>query len=378
MALTNLLISNNVSRNVTNGINVTGSANNVDIINNSFFGGTNAIVISGTYAGKAVNNAMDGNVSAGTGISVGSGSPTIDYNVVYSYNTAYGGVASAGAASFTSNPLFTSGADLRVKTYSPCIDSGAGSDTYDGVPSDDVREQARPVVISGYTSVDNGTDIGAYEMLAVELDPQPIFYVNASGSNSSPFDSSNSGALNFGSLFDSIPFFTDGDIIEVVQNGGTIDDSTNSVGSIDKNLTIRADSTGVGKSTIHVNDSSAQFNFVAGAVSPVVQNLILIKPGPDATSGFIQFGSYDMTSVEITGNEFSIIDTSGADAHGIIFSENIIVDGTVSNNSFDDLASAIRSEPSSDGGSVTPLAMHYSRTMRTRMTGVMVAPPAPS
>ncbi len=361
-----------------------GTVQSVYIMNNSIYD----CVIYGIRLhqidvnNRVANNILHGNATGGgytnTGIYVGSwggGSNSCFYNDVYDFNTAYAGAASAGTGSIASDPAFKNVGtdDYKLGASSTCIEAGAGSGTYAEVPSDDYRGQSRPVVIPGYTAATNGTDIGAYEMLANEL--QVIYYINASGSNAAPYDSSNTGAVNLGTLLSNISY-SGNDIVNVVQDGGVIDDSTNNTALIEGGFTLRSDASNVGKPTFHVHDSTSFLKFADGAARTTVEDLILIKQGPDATSDFIHYGAdLSITSLDIIGCEFSISNTSGADARGVYFNDNSISsDGTIKGNFFDDLTDGVFSfAPESD---TAPLAMHYSRIMRTRMTGVMVAPPA--
>jgi len=219
MALSNLLISNNVVRNVTNGINIIGAGTytNVDVVNNSFYGGLNGISIPGTLnSSNILNNAFNGNTSLGTGILVGTlASTTIDYNVVFGYAVEYGGSATRGSNGIITDPLYRSSTDLRVLQGSACIDKGTDVSSY-GI-TEDIRAESRPQIMIGYPPSDNGTDIGAYEMLQSELTPN-TYYVNAGGTNTPPYANVASGANSFTDLLSNVSLGGQ-DIIEVVDNG---------------------------------------------------------------------------------------------------------------------------------------------------------------
>lgn len=172
----NLLIQNNVFISVENGIyfddQTDGVHSNHDYMNNSFFDcDTYGIYFRGTFTNsKIVNNAIDGNGNTTTGIHVTAhSSATYDYNDIFDCTSAYGGVASAGSDDKTTDPLFVSPTDLKVQDNSPCLDAGAGVGTHAEVPTDDYRDQARPVDLVLYPNVTDGTDIGAYEMTSQEI-----------------------------------------------------------------------------------------------------------------------------------------------------------------------------------------------------------------
>lgn len=368
-------VKNNIIRDMSqDGILFSGNCGTQphSVCNNSVRNCTNYGISVGGGSGMQDSHILNNVVHGGNGCAVGirtfaQASTFSDSNCAYgcTANLQLGGTS--GPNNITVDPLFVSSTDLKLKVHSPCLDAGRGSNSYAVVPSDDIRGQSRPVVLPNVTNVDNGTDIGAYEMLASEVQQVP-FYVNPSGSGVAPFDSSNTGAVNFGTLLSSITLFDD-DVIYAVQDGGVIDDSTNTVSSIDKNISILSDVSGVGKASILVNNDSALINFVDGATSPVVRDLSMAKPGPDATSNFIDFARYNLDSLSITGNEFSITNTSNADARGVFFLNNTITDGTVSGNSFDDLTDGVYSLGPSGGGAVVGA---HSHSMNTRMTGIYV------
>jgi hypothetical protein len=183
MAQGNLSIKNNIFRGANAHANSKaimindadqGAADNIDIINNSIYDcsyGISIESVTATTNTKIMNNAMDGNGSAEVGIAVDTiNSGVIDYNVVFDFTTAYSvtGSVSVGGNSFTTDPKFVSATDLLVQSDSPCIDAGVGNGTHSEVPTDDHRNVARPQDL-GWGNVDDGTDIGAYEMEGAEV-----------------------------------------------------------------------------------------------------------------------------------------------------------------------------------------------------------------
>jgi hypothetical protein len=81
-----------------------------------------------------------------------------------------------------------------------------------------------------------------------------IYYINASGSDTYPFDTVVKGAITFGSLLSSITL-NSGDIVEVVDNG-LIDDSATGAIDVGVGTTIRSYSGNINKPTIKLNVST--------------------------------------------------------------------------------------------------------------------------
>ncbi len=335
MALSNLLFSNNVVRNVTAGVSLTGDGTNVDVVNNSFYGGTSGVDIQGTLdSGKIINNALDGNTSDGTGFFIGTvNSSVVDYNDVYGYSAAYGGDASGGANSFTTDPNFVSGTDLKIaKGGSDCIDSGAGSGTYAEVPAVDYRDQSRPVDIPGFPDVDNGTDIGAYEMLVSELFAT-TYYVNASGSNIAPYADVASGAHSIETVNTNVTLEAE-DIIEVVDNG-VIDNTATT--SISVPVTIRSWSGNTNKPTIKVNDANPFMVYSIDQDGPKIQNLKIYRE--NSTAAYVIGFAAIVDNAEISGCEFWANDVSSQPADvPVINHAGTLTDATIENNDFRDFA----------------------------------------
>jgi len=363
----NIRIENNEFVHVTIGVHAHnfGTANLFDIVNNTFFNCvTNGILVSGALTYSYVNNNIlhgNGTVNAytNTGINittVGAGSYNA-YNDVYDFSTLYGGQAAAGTGSLNVDPLFKEipEENFLLSVNSPCLDTGGSTGP---VPSIDKRGVSRPQILPGITG--SGYDMGAFEMLYDEL--YTSYYINASGSGVPPYDSSATGAVNFGNLINNVTFNIY-DSIKVIQEGGVIDDSTNVISPIDKSIFILSDSSNTSKPSISVNNDLPLFSFVAGAVSPVVRDLSLSKPGPDATSNFINFADYELTAPEVSGCGFSVQNTSGANARGIVFSDNTISSsGIIKGNSFDDLTDGVYSEAPELSG-VAVKADYYAQMM---------------
>lgn len=175
-------IVNNSMRNMSNlGINMGSGTTNFIIANNIIHGVSNTTPLGMLLVDFAVANCV------------------VDYNDVFECTTAYsfsgtgGHMTTEGPNSLTVDPRFASATDLSLKLDSPCVDAGAGVGTYADVPSDDCRNISRPQDIIGYTNVDDGTDIGAYEKLAMYVDP--------TGSETAPYDSIAKAAQDFFELF---------------------------------------------------------------------------------------------------------------------------------------------------------------------------------
>ncbi|MFO7870511.1 MAG: hypothetical protein R6V03_03660 [Kiritimatiellia bacterium] len=106
--------------------------------------------MSGRNASITIRNSIIAGKGDGTGIYADSGStPTIDYNDVWNVSALYGGSASAGTGSISSDPQFSdaSAGDYRIDVTSPCVGAGTGI----GV-SLDIEGTAR-----------DGYDMGCYE-----------------------------------------------------------------------------------------------------------------------------------------------------------------------------------------------------------------------
>ena len=326
-----------------------GVADGCTFANNVFYDCvTNGIFVEGTMTNAfIINNILHGNATGGAytnvGISITSATGNFANNDTYDFTTTYAGSWTPGSGNKTLDPLFVDPGnyDFKLSAGSPCIDAGG---FYGILISPDIRGVTRPQIIPGYPMPGNGVDMGVYEMLESEI--YATYYVNASGSNESPYTTRSTGALNFGTLFDNVTP-DDYDTISVVDNG-VVNDSTNVIASIAKSVKVISDSSNSSNPSISVNNDVPLFSFVAGSVSPVVRDLDLSKPGPDATSNFINFADYELTAPEVSGCGFSIQDTSGADARGIVFSDNVISSvGTVEGNSFDDLTDGVYSIGSS-------------------------------
>lgn len=133
-----------------------------------------------------LNNCLHGNGSAGVGIKIGNhgGGCIMDNNNVYAYDTLrdVAGATSPGSNEKSEDPLFVDAPDdLTVQYGSPCLDAGlrTGYETF--VPVVDFLGNDRPVDQPGIDNVDDGTDIGAYEMailpipiVVIPTQPRPV------------------------------------------------------------------------------------------------------------------------------------------------------------------------------------------------------------
>lgn len=141
----------------------------VEIINNSHFGAVDAAIYLGatlTANGKIINNIIHGNGATNIGIYITVQIGVIDYNTVYDCTTNYDEGATKGPHGKEENPLFNDpdNGDLTLQHGSPCLDAGAGNGTYSEVPIIDLLNVNRPILQPDLTPVDDGTDMGAYEM----------------------------------------------------------------------------------------------------------------------------------------------------------------------------------------------------------------------
>jgi hypothetical protein len=191
-----LKVKNCIFHDIYTGVGImlppdTGTFVGYEIINNTFrninmfnawsiYGG----VIGGTYTPTPphpdlevffYNNIVDG-YNGGTYACMGfkSGiSGQIDYNCFNNIlTTKYDPEIPPGMIGTHNkdvDPLFMSVTDLQLQDNSPCIDAGAGTGIYSGVPTDDIIGIPRPVLIHGDSSADDGTDIGAYEAMRVSM-----------------------------------------------------------------------------------------------------------------------------------------------------------------------------------------------------------------
>lgn len=182
MAFGNINIKNNIFLSMTDAIEIfTDDGLDIDdvyIINNSFYDCDEAIKIttSGVITNtKIVNNPMHGNGGA-TGITTQNhNSGAVDFNCIFGYTTArsLNGSVIAGANGKNIDPLFNDpyNEDLTLRYGSPCLDAGAGIGTHSEVPIIDFLNINRPILQPDLISVDDGTDIGAYEMQQLSAPP---------------------------------------------------------------------------------------------------------------------------------------------------------------------------------------------------------------
>lgn len=169
-------VINSLFRNLRRAISFeTGGACNNDVVfNNTIYNADQGIRFefsASTVANTVVNNIV---TLCNTGI-YQNNTIVQDYNNVFNCVSPYGGTASQGAHNPDEDPSFVSVAsgNFMLGPGSPCVDAGAGTGLYSYAPTTDIRGQARPVDIPGYDNATDGIDIGAYEMLAAEMDSVP-------------------------------------------------------------------------------------------------------------------------------------------------------------------------------------------------------------
>jgi len=168
LTLQNVVISNNRYIGCEKGIFVEQNAIDVHVVNNSFSGCDIGIDFdSDLTTSNILNNAMD--CDGGTaGVQVQNYvSGVIDYNVIHGYTTdidIIGGAVAAGPENSTDDPLFTSESDLTLQVGSPCLDAGIRTGYTSIIPTIDAAGVSRPVDQPLKENVDDGTDIGAFEM----------------------------------------------------------------------------------------------------------------------------------------------------------------------------------------------------------------------
>lgn len=288
------------------------SLTGVGIHNNSFYdcgyssGGSDGIIY--TYRSQSTaahnNNIYTPSTNNATGIGVFSltgGGLIVDYNNVYGVSVLYDTPVTVGSNNISADPLFTDpdNRDLHLSIGSPCI--GAGDSTY--APVLDADGETRPI--------DAGYDIGAYEYIAM------VLFINASGSQISPYDTVATGATTLKNLLDNITQ-RNGMTVEVVDDG-EIDDSAAVPPDITKGITFRSWSgntnkpTIKGKSSAHIED--VLFNIDGGGetvIGLIIQNLKLFVDGSDSSTTLIRFDNgSDIENVEISGCEMWCANSTG-------------------------------------------------------------------
>ncbi len=191
--------------------------------------------------------------------------------------------------------------------------TGIPIQNFDGI-IDEVRIVSDATIYSNgdwqQTEFNNQNDPSTYILAP---DTTGVYFINAAGSSTYPYDTEAKGAVNLKDLLDSVSL-NDGDIIEVSDAGGTIDDSAASPGNINASVTIRSYSGNTGNPTFKVRDSSYLFLFNGVTVDGVyIQNIDMYKAGTGSTSiAFIWFLTCDISNFEVTNCNFSITGTAGS------------------------------------------------------------------
>lgn len=169
------------------------------------------------------------------------------------------------------------------------------------------------------------------------------YFVNANGSETSPFDTELKGANTLKYLVDNAPGgLQSGDIVEVTDDA-VIDDSGSSV-SI-PGLILRSHSGNTSKPTIKVSNSQKLLEFTSNGTSPTVQSIKFYKDGPSASNGFLDFEAQAFSNIEVSNCEFKVNDPSSINANcqALFLKFGISVSGTatIKKNKFDNVYNGI-------------------------------------
>lgn len=127
------------------------------------------------------------------------------------------------------------------------------------------------------------------------------YFLNANGSETSPYDTPAKGANTIKTLLDNITQ-GDGDIIEVTDDG-IIDDSGAAIPVFTKQMTIRSYSQNTSKPTIQLITNNYGIVFSTGANIITVTDLIFYKAG-NGQSTWIVYQPTSFNTLIITGCEF--------------------------------------------------------------------------
>lgn len=163
----NLKSYNNVSiDSLDASINISSDINNSIIANNSISRCQSGIIMNGELTNSNIVNNIVVGFSVGVFIT-DVVSSIIDYNNVFGFTELYSTNIEVGSHSLSLDPKFVD--DSCFLGRSKCIDAGVGNSlTSYLLPYNDIRDVERPQVILSQF-VDDGTDIGAYEILLSEF-----------------------------------------------------------------------------------------------------------------------------------------------------------------------------------------------------------------
>ena len=181
------LVDNNIT-----GIKIKN--NTIRTIGSGSIGTVMSHTLMGALAGEFVCNSVYGNITrfyssfsaldsviannivraiAGANFFTSSsfGFTYLDYNCAFGFTSPYPNKP-AGPNSLLVDPKFVdpSNGDLTLDPItSPCINAGVGNGTQSAVPTTDIIGRDRPFIYPDHAVVNDGTDIGAYEIQGITL-----------------------------------------------------------------------------------------------------------------------------------------------------------------------------------------------------------------
>lgn len=316
------LFQNNLIKNnqfsYCNVMVLSNSVINCDIVNNTMMTVTIGMILSELTNTNIVNNIIyGGDYEQIVGIQTDNYiSGTLDYNCVFAFANNFNivGTVTPGIHNIIANPKIYNrrntnsqySFDYMLFNSSPCLDAGAGAGTISSVPLDDFRDGVRPISLSGFIHVDDGTDIGAFEMTEREAGLLPqSFFVNAGGSSTEPFDTPEKGSLTIENIaWQHKELVWPGDIFEIVDNG-TVVETFPAPYEIQRGSIIRSWSGNRSKPIVQLQKTATTFH--AGKILNIkfVKDGDIMLPGPIVANFFASL--YKDDNQEVSGCEFKII-----------------------------------------------------------------------